>query len=174
VIVCGLCLAAGLCAAPLALNIQGEGPLRLGLRYLWFRRDISHILGLQLRRLLRDFLESPDPLRTLAIYRPLFKRPLELRRLRLHLAFSTGDAAETALLHGRLCLASNFLRFLPVRPEIALAPRFLSRRELSLDCDISFSIPAAVFLLRMLSLSIGRRNFTGTRRNVHKERKLHA
>jgi hypothetical protein len=49
----------------------------------------------------------------------------------------------------------------------------LSRREVSLDCDISLSIPAAVFLFRMFSLSMRRRNFAGNRRNVHTERSVH-
>jgi hypothetical protein len=169
VVLCGLCLAAGLCAAPVALDIRGGKILRLGARYLWFRRNVTRTVGNHLRRAARDFLETPDLLGTLELYGPLFRHPLRLGPFRLDLAFSTGDAAETALLHGRLCLFLNFLYLLPSRgrPEVTLKPCFLSRRELSLDCDISVTMPAAVFLFRTLSLSVRRSIHAGKQRRSH-------
>ena len=174
-VLCGLCLAAGLCAAPFALDIQGGKSFRLGARYLWFRRNITPAAGNRLRRAARDFWEDPDFLGILELYGPLFRRPLALGRFRLCLAFSTGDAAETALLHGRLCLFFNFLSLPPFRgrPEIALKPRFLSRRELSLNCDISVAMPAAVCLFRIISLFVRRRIHAGTRRSIREQRRRH-
>jgi uncharacterized spore protein YtfJ len=106
-------------------------------------------------------VESGDFFRTLGLYASIFRRPLELERFRLHLAFSAGDAAETALFHGWLRLFLNLPRPSRARrkPEIALEPRFLSRPELLPDYDISLSMPAVVFLFRMISVSIRRGAF---------------
>jgi hypothetical protein len=140
-----LCLAGALCTAPLAFDIQAGTRFSLRTRYLWFSRRVSAAL---LRRL---FL-SADIFRTIDAYLPVFRKPLRLRRLRLRLVFSTGDAAETALLYGRLCVffASLYPRLIRGRPEITLSPSFSPERELSPDCDISLDIPAAVFLFRMI------------------------
>jgi hypothetical protein len=137
-----------------------------------FRRDIDYILRVKLRRILRDFLKYPDLSGFLALYGPVFRRPLELGRFRLRLAFSAGDAAETALFYGWLCLVLDFLYPLPVmnKREIVLEPRFLSPRKISLDCDISLSMPAAVFLFRMISLSIRAKYSAGVRRTKQRNR----
>jgi hypothetical protein len=121
-------------------------------RCLWFRRNLNRELRARLRRV----LESGDYLGTLAACASLFRKPLALGRFRLGLAFSSGDAAETAVFHGGLCLFFSSLHPLLSRagPEINLSPRFSSRRELSLDCDISLTLPASVFFFRMITLSI--------------------
>jgi hypothetical protein len=147
-----LCLA-GLCAAPLRLDIQG-GPLRLGFRYLWLRGSISPALRRGLRRRARRILLSGDFSGAVETYGPLFRKPLGLRRFRVKATFSAGDAAETALLHGGLCLFAGLFSSLPGRAKIVLEPCFSSGEKLSLDCDISVSVPAAVFLYRVIAVSI--------------------
>jgi hypothetical protein len=139
---------------------------------LRFRRDIKYKLLIKLRRILRDFLEYPDFSRFLEIYGPVFRRPLELGRFRLRLAFSAGEAAKTALLHGWFCLFLGFLYLPPAinKGKIVLEPRFLSRREVSLDCDISLALPAAVFLFRMISLSVRIKRLARARRTINQPR----
>jgi hypothetical protein len=155
-----LCLLGALGAAPLTLNIQNGGPLRLTLRYLWLRLGISPALRRRLRSVAlsvaRSALRSRDFSRIPALCAPLLRRPLALRRFRLSLAFSTGDAAETALLHGGLCLVAHSLSRLPrgERQEITLSPCFASQAGLALGCDIALSLPAAVFLCRIIALVI--------------------
>jgi hypothetical protein len=164
-----LCLAAAL--APLTLEFRGGPPLRLWARYLWFRQNMTPVL--------RRILGSSALFKTLALYAPVFRRPLKLDRFRLRLAFSTGDAAETAVLHGGLCLLLNclFPLWTPPgsrrRPEISLEPCFLSRQKAVLDCDISLAIPAAVFFFRMISASIREWSFAGTRRRIREKRSPH-
>jgi hypothetical protein len=136
--------------------MEGGRPPQFWARYLCFRRDITGTLTEKLRRVLRDHPEPAELFKLPKLYAPVFRKPLELRRFRLHLAFSTGDAAETAVFHGWLCLLLNSLRPRAIRckPEIALEPGFISRPQLSLDGDISLAAPAAVFLFRLISLSI--------------------
>jgi hypothetical protein len=77
------------------------------------------------------------------------------------LLFSTGDAAETAMIHGWLCGLFSSLRALLVRgtPQIALRPSFSVRRELSLNCNISLGMPAALFLFHIFRiLTINKRS----------------
>jgi hypothetical protein len=156
VIVCTLCLAGGLCAAPLTLDIGGKEKVCLRARYLWFRRNINSALRRRLRRIWRRFTKSRDYGGILNVYAPLFRPPLEVARFRLNLAFSTGDAAETAIFHGWFCVFMRSLYSLPFRrkPTITLSPQFSALPELSLDCDISLSMPAALFFFRMISASI--------------------
>jgi hypothetical protein len=158
VIFCIFCLAGILCAAPLALDIEGKSHARLDIRfrYLFFRRNISGILRNKLRLFARRLLKSPDFLKILKLYAPLFRRPLRVKHLRLNLAFSAGDAAETAVFHGGLCSLANSL-CPPVaggKPEITLNPRFSAETTLSFDCNISLSVPAAVLLFRLIVLSV--------------------
>jgi hypothetical protein len=94
---------------------------------------------------------------TLAEYAPAFRRSLKVKRCRFHLAFSTGDAAETALLYGWLCPFLTPPRLPKLRgnkPEITLEPRFVSPRELALKGDISLTMPVILFLLRILPLAV--------------------
>jgi hypothetical protein len=139
-----LCLIGFLSAAPLAFDMRAGNCFSLEARYLWFRRTVTP----DLRRLLL----SPDVFRILKACAPVFRKPLRLRRFRLSLVFSTGDAAETALLYGRLraFFSSLYPLLIRGRPEIALKPSFSSRRELSPDCHISLDMPAALFLFRMI------------------------
>jgi hypothetical protein len=142
--VLSFCLIGILCTAPLAFDIQAGDCFSLRARYLCFSRTMTP----ELRRLLL----SPDILRILDAYAPVFRKPLRLRRFRLSLVFSTGDAAETALLYGRLSVFFSSLHPLLIRgrPEIALKPSFASERELSPDCYIFLDMPAALFLFRMI------------------------
>jgi hypothetical protein len=139
--------------------------LRLLARYLGFRRNL--IPGL------RRLLKSGGLFRTLDVYAPVLRGGRG--RFRLRLAFSAGDAAETAVLHGGLCLFFNRL-FPPGGPprrgpEVSLEPRFLSRREAVLDCDISLVMPAAVFFFRLISASVRggafARHYAGKKRSPH-------
>jgi hypothetical protein len=144
----------------LILDIQKQGSLRLTLRYLWLRLTINAALRRRLRyralSLARAVLRSRDFSGILALCRPFFRKPLALRRCRLSVAFSAGDAAETAMLHGGLCLLARSLSCLPrgEKQEIALSPCFSSRAGFSLGCDISLSLPAAVFLCRIIALAV--------------------
>lgn len=138
-----LCLGV-LCAAPLALDIEAGSGLLLRARYLWFTRKLkARFRRTDLFRLLRD-------------YAPVFCSPLRVRRFQVRLFFSTGEAAETALLHGWLCGFFSSLKPLLVqaKPEVLIGPSFSSRRELSLDCRISLGMPAALFLVRIMRISI--------------------
>jgi hypothetical protein len=155
IFVCVLCLAGGLCALPLRLDIQGGASWRLVFRYLWFRRDISRRVGHRLRRragpaaaYALKHRNLPDFLKACL---PFFRKPLRLSRLRLKLTYSTGNAAETAILYGGLCFFAKALSApqAGARPEIVLAPCFSSREKILFDCDISVSMPAAVFFYRM-------------------------
>jgi hypothetical protein len=140
-------LAGILCAAPLGLDIQGGKGLSLKARYLWFTGNVTEKL--------RRWAASRNPLRLIRTCAPVFRKPLRVRRCRVSLAFSTGDAAETALLHGWLC---GFCASLcpPVRGgrAIAIRPLFASGPAWSVDCDISLAMPAALFLFRVIRLSI--------------------
>jgi hypothetical protein len=158
--VLSLCLIGILCAAPLAFDIQAGDSFSLQARYLWFSRTLTP----ELRRLLL----SPDIFRTLGAYAPVFRKPLRLRRFRLSLVFSAGDAAETALLYGRLCVFFSSLYPLLIRgrPEISLCPSFTSEWELSPNCDISLDMPAALFFFRVI-LALGRN------KPIHKKRSPH-
>jgi hypothetical protein len=90
----------------------------------------------------------------LRAWAPAFRRPLRIRRFQVTLLFSTGDAAETAMLHGWLCGLFSSLRTLLVQgsPRIALRPSFSVRRELSLNCNISLGMPAALFLFHVFRI----------------------
>jgi hypothetical protein len=87
----------------------------------------------------------------LRAWAPALRRPLRLRRFQMRLFFSTGDAAETAMLHGWLHGLFSSLRPLLARgtPRIALRPSFSVRRELSLNCNIFLDIPAVLFLFHV-------------------------
>jgi hypothetical protein len=147
-----------LCAAPLTLDIEGNGHSRPGVRfrYLFFRRNVTRMIRNRLRRFARRLFKSPDFFKTLKLYSRLFRGPLRVKRLRLNLVFSAGDAAETAIFHGRLCSLTNLLYPLAAggKPEITWKPCFSAGTELSVDCNISLSIPAAVLLFRLISLSV--------------------
>jgi hypothetical protein len=155
-----LCLLGGLGAAPLTVDIRNEGSLSLTLRYVRLRLGISPALRRRLRAgaraLARAVLRSRDFSGILALCAPLLRKPLALRRCRLSLAFSAGDAAETALLYGGLCLLARSLSRLPrgERPELSLSPCFSSQAGFSLGCDIALSLPAAVFLCRIIALAV--------------------
>jgi hypothetical protein len=150
-----LSVTAALCAAPFTLDIRGGKTLFLRVRYLWLTKNINAEL--------RRFLNSPDMFRTLRLYAPVFRKPLRLRRFRLDLAFSTGDAAETAALHGWLNVF--FVSLYPLlvwgKPAVSLNPFFSSRPELSVNCDISLGMPAAALLFRVIPPAF------------HKKRKSH-
>jgi hypothetical protein len=137
-------------------------------RYLCFYPDISPALGRDFLRLARRALGTRDFTDAIACYGPFFRKPMKLGRFRLKAIFSSGDAAETALLYGGLRLAVTALpllraeagnRPLRVKPEIWLEPRFSSGAACSFDCDISLSIPAAVFLYRLIILAVRQRRF---------------
>jgi hypothetical protein len=153
-----LCLGGIVCAAPLTVDIRGQDHARpdARFRYLCFYRSITHVLRNRLRRFVRRLLRSPDFFKTLRLYSPLFRRPLRVKHLRLNLAFSAGDAAETAVFHGCLCSLANSLDPLAAggKPEITLRPCFSAETKLSFDGNMSFSIPAVVLLFRLISLSI--------------------
>jgi hypothetical protein len=157
-VLCIFCLAGILAAAPLTLDIQGKDHARpdVRFRYLIFRRNITRMLRNRLRRFARRLLKSPDFLETLKLYSPLFQRPLRVKHLRLNLSFSAGDAAETAIFHGRLCSLANLLYPLAAgsKPEITLKPRFSAEAVLLFDCNVSLSVPAAVLVFRLISLSV--------------------
>jgi hypothetical protein len=157
---CALCLGGLLCTAPFTLDILGGRLLRLEVRYLGIRQNITGCLQDKIRRIGQEVLESRNLFGTLEPYIPLFRKPLALSRFRLRLAFSSGDAAETALYYGGLCLLLNSLYPLPAlsRPEITLEPRFTSRREAAVDCTISLTMPAAVFLFRLLVMRFRKKN----------------
>jgi hypothetical protein len=86
------------------------------------------------------------------LYLPFFRKPLRLGRLRLKLTYSAGDAAKTAILYGGLCFFAKALSALRAgtRPEIVLVPCFSSREKFLFDCDISVSMPAVVFIYRIM------------------------
>jgi hypothetical protein len=148
-LLCGLLCLGALCAAPFGLDIQAGDQIRLRARYLWFCGNLTDRL--------RRMAAASGLFHLLRRYAPVFRKPLRVKRLRVKLDFSTGDAAETAVLYGWLCGLFSSLLPRPVRgrPEIALGPSFSSRREWSLDCDISLGMPAALFFFRMISVSIG-------------------
>ncbi|MDR2053964.1 MAG: hypothetical protein LBP80_11175 [Treponema sp.] len=133
---------------------------------------MTRVLRNRLRRFVRRLLESPDFLKTLRLYSPLFQKPLRVKRLRLNLAFSAGDAAETAVFHGCLCSLANLLYPLAagVKPEITLKPRFSAETALCFDCNISLSVPAAVLLFRLISLSV-RENSNSNKRKFDRQRR---
>jgi hypothetical protein len=142
---------AGLSVAPLRFDIFGKNRLRLRVRYLCFNVNITGLLRSALRRLLA---QADHPL-TLAVR---LLRRLHITRFRLDVTISGGDAAETALatkmLQGLVCCCLNLLerRRAACKHEITIAPRFLSRQEVCFDCDISFSLPVAVFLYRITAI----------------------
>ncbi|MDR2314633.1 MAG: hypothetical protein LBE02_08890 [Spirochaetaceae bacterium] len=151
-ILCALCLGGALCAAPLRVNISAGKGLRAETRYLWFRRRIAPGPGLRglVRRIFPVLRGAGKP------RRGLFPGPPRPDRLCLRAAVSTGDAAETALLHGGLCLAAGLLSSLPARtsPKVFIEPCFGSGKKFTLDCDISFSMPGALYLGRILVLAV--------------------
>jgi hypothetical protein len=136
-------------ALPLRFDIQGENVLRICVHYLWFRFNFNGLLKKRTRKhfVLEDFTKN------LGICVSFVRRPMRVTRFRLKVFFSTGDAAETALLHGFLCAFFRALypRISACKPEIILTPCFLSCDKLSIDCDISFSLPMPVFLARVLA-----------------------
>jgi hypothetical protein len=152
-------------AAPVGLWIEGGAPLEFRIRYLGFRWN--------LRPLVRNKPGSPgegkwrDKLEALTRLAPLLRRPLGFERFRLRLGFSTGDAAETALCFGGLCLFLNALPLSRVKGERTLLPCFSSRPQVSLDCDIRLTLPAAVFLLRWGSLTAKKKGRPGRRGGRH-------
>jgi hypothetical protein len=163
-----LCCMGGLCAAPVYMDLRGGAPWRMHIRYLFFHPGIGPALRREFFRLARRVLSARDFSGALACYGPFFHKPMKLGRFRLKAVFSSGGAAETALLYGSLCLAVQMLprsraetgkRPFRAGPEIWLEPRFSSGEEFSVDCDISLSIPAAVFLYRFITLAIRRRRF---------------
>ncbi|MDR3355891.1 MAG: hypothetical protein LBO04_01740 [Spirochaetaceae bacterium] len=139
---------AGLCAAPLTLRIRAGAGLRVEIRYLRFRRSRTNIMGPALRLLTGNYA---------AAFRActrFLRRPMRIRRFYLKIEFSVMDAAEAALAYGVLRLLPQVLcmRLADCKPEIVLSPRFPAPPEISLDCDISLSLPAVVFLLRRRAL----------------------
>jgi hypothetical protein len=141
-------------ALPLSLDICGGKTLRVQFRYLCFRHDVSGVLS----RLTQKCFVMADLISELKMCASFARPPLKAARFRLKMAFSSGDAAETALLHGFLCIffRSLYTRFNIRNAEISLNPRFLSYSELSIDCDIVLSLPMAVFTARTLPLIIRR------------------
>jgi hypothetical protein len=149
-----LCLAGGLCSVPVRVDIYRR---EARIRYLWFRWNLGSP-----KPLARRFLGGRGIAGALEIWGSFFRRPLRLKRFRINASFSAGGAAETALLYGGLCCLAGCL---PARSgaEITLEPRFSSREEFSLDWDISFSMPAAVFLCRMIAISARRASWRNIR-----------
>jgi hypothetical protein len=136
-------------AAPLSLGIRGSGKkLRLYVRYFWFYRDISGMA----RKLLQTRINLADFPKILKMLEVFVRHPPQITHFRLKMAFSTGDAAETALLYGFLSLFFSALypNLRACNGEIVLTPCFLPSDSLSIDCDIIFSLPAAVFLIKLL------------------------
>jgi hypothetical protein len=169
---CLLCFLGGLCAAPVRMEMRGGIPWRMNFRYLCFRTGISPALRRGFRRLVRRVLKTRDFSDLSAYYGSFFRKPMKMERFSLKAVFSSGDAAETALLYGGLYLAVHALplgsagkdRLSGVTPDITLEPRFSAREEFSFDCDISFSLPAAVFLYRFIVIAV--KQFHDRRRYV--------
>jgi hypothetical protein len=136
-------------ALPLRFDIQGENVLRICVHYFCFRFNFNGLLKKRMRKhfVLEDFIKN------LEMCVSFVRRPMRITRFCLKVFFSTGDASETALLHGFLCTFFHALypRISACKPEIILTPCFLSNDKLSIDCDISFSLPMLVFLARVLA-----------------------
>jgi hypothetical protein len=137
-----ICLTGALGAAPLALDLEAGDRMLLRARYLCFSGKIP----------LRDPAASFGTLRLLRDWVPVFRKPLRVSRFQMRLRFSTGEAAETALLYGWLCGLFSSLRPLLAggKPEIVLGPLFSARRELALNCRVSLAMPAALLLFRII------------------------
>jgi hypothetical protein len=135
---------AALCAAPLTFNMRAEKDFKVKISYLCFRRNYVNILKDTLRIFNGNYAAI---LKFCAVF---LRRPARIRRFRLKIAVSAADAAETAVVYGLLRIFSQILytRFQSCKPEITLVPLFTSRFTLSLNCDISLSLPVIVFLLR--------------------------
>ncbi|MDR2659549.1 MAG: hypothetical protein LBC27_06120 [Spirochaetaceae bacterium] len=147
-----LCAAGVVCigVAPVSFDILGgEKTLRLNVRYLCFKYDVSRLAKerLQMRLNIADF---PDIFKILTLFA---RRPPRVTRFCLKISFSSGDAAETALLYGYLCILFRALnmKISHCEPELTLTPRFLSYDTFSFDCDMVFSIPAAALLLNIIT-----------------------
>ncbi|MDR1147740.1 MAG: hypothetical protein LBK66_03835 [Spirochaetaceae bacterium] len=136
-------------ALPLRFDIQGENVLRIRVHYLCFSFNFNGLLKKRTRKhfVLEDFTKN------LGMCVSFVRHPMRVMRFRLKVLFSTGDAAETALLHGFLCAFFRALypRISACKPEIILSPCFSSYDKLSIDCDISFSLPMLMFLARACS-----------------------
>ncbi|MDR0624251.1 MAG: hypothetical protein LBG10_07450, partial [Treponema sp.] len=78
-----LCLGL-LCAAPFTLDIQAGDRVSLRARYLWFTGNIP--------KRLRPAPSAAGFWRALRAWTPIFRQPRRIRRCRLNLLFSTGDA----------------------------------------------------------------------------------
>jgi hypothetical protein len=135
---------AWLCAAPLTLRIRGGAGLRVEIRYFHFRQSRTQVLVPALRLLAGNYAG------TLGAFTRFLRRPARIRRFYLKIEFSGTDAAEIALAYGALRLLPQVLytRLADCKPEIVLNPHFPASPKISLDCDISLSLPALVFLLR--------------------------
>jgi hypothetical protein len=142
-----VCLAGILAAVPMALDIEAGDRMLVRARYLCFSGKLKN------PPLCPAALSGV--LWLLRAWAPVFRKPLRVRRFRMKLLFSTGDAAETALLYGGLCgLFSSLRPLCGKEPEIVLGPRFSARRELSLDCRVVLTMPAALLLFRIIRLFI--------------------
>jgi hypothetical protein len=149
-----LCAAGMVCllAPPISFDIRGKKVLRVYVRYLCFRFNISGML----KEAAQKLFVFKDLTKTIGACLSFARRPTRIDCFRLKMVFSTGDAADTALLHGFLCMFFRALypRISACKPEIVLSPCFLPHDKLSVDCDISFSIPAAVFFARIPALLV--------------------
>jgi hypothetical protein len=145
--IAGFACIAGLCAAPVVLNVRGGADLRLNIRYLWFSRNIEFAL----KRSLPGFVANHNRvLGYIRFFRRRVARYVRVGRFHLKIEFSCGEAAGTALTHGLICgvLRTLYPRLNACKPEITLNPRFLTVPALSFYCDITLAVPALI-LLRM-------------------------
>jgi hypothetical protein len=134
---------------PINLEIRGGKVLRVYVRYLCFCREIVTARQKNRKPIHWRFV-SANFTRMIKACTFFTRPPLRAERFRLKVVFSSGDAAETAMLYGLLCMFFSTLypRLDGCNPEILLSPCFSSRSSLFVDSDIAISLPAAVFTFR--------------------------
>ena len=134
---------------PLRFEIVSAPNPRLFVRYFGFEMDQTQWLK-QLR-----FKRAPSKAQVRAL--KLLLRRAKVSKFAFKLQFSTGDAAQTALLHGALCmcLSAVYPHLQGCKPNIALLPQYQDSIHFDFDIDIQMQVPPwaiGLFFIRIYAL----------------------